>query len=149
MGSVQSSEWVPKFNMKNLKKAEGCISWNVVSTTMKMKLIKIDKNYQASSQKFKPIFLIVMSEHCVISSKNPSEFTLLKQVWHKVTIMRGKPEKCCSSNAMNNLTSKKQKVCSLCCWHVEIRRRKGSKRCDLFYGGEQDKPTWSGEIWWR
>ena len=45
----------------------------------------------------------------------------------------------CSSNAMNNLTSKKQKVCSLCYWHTETRRRKGHKRCDLFYGGERDK----------
>ena len=35
-----------------------------------------------------------------------------------------------SSNATNNLTSK-----------LNIRRRKGSKRCDLFYGGERDKPT--------
>ena len=51
--------------------------------------------------------------------------------------IRGK----CSSNAMNNLTSKKQKVCSLCYWHAETRRRKGRKRCDLFYGGECDKPT--------
>ena len=42
----------------------------------------------------------------------------------------------CSSNATNNLTSKKQKVCSLCYQHAETRRRKGSKRCDLFYGGE-------------
>ena len=42
----------------------------------------------------------------------------------------------CSSNAMNNLTLKKQKVCSLCYRHVETRRRKGCKRCDLFYGGE-------------
>ena len=47
----------------------------------------------------------------------------------------------CSSNATNNLTSKKQKVCSLCYRHVETRRRKGCKRCDLFYGGECDKPT--------
>ena len=54
----------------------------------------------------------------------------------------------CSSNATNNLTSKKQKVCSLCYRHAETRRRKGRKRFDLFYGGEQDKPTWSGEIWW-
>ena len=46
----------------------------------------------------------------------------------------------CSSNATNNLTSKKQKVCSLCYRHVETSRRKGRKRCDLFYGGEQDKP---------
>ena len=46
----------------------------------------------------------------------------------------------CSSNATNNLTSKKQKVCSLCYRHVETRRRKGCKRCDLFYGGERDKP---------
>ena len=52
----------------------------------------------------------------------------------------------CSNNATNNLTSKKQKVCSLCYRHAEIRRRKGRKRCDLFYGGERDKPTWSGEI---
>ena len=51
----------------------------------------------------------------------------------------------CSSNATNNLTLKKQKVCSLCYQHVETRRRKGHKRCD-FYGGECDKPTWSGEI---
>ena len=42
----------------------------------------------------------------------------------------------CSSNATNNLTSKKQKVCSLSYWHAETRRRKGSKRCDLFYGGK-------------
>ena len=41
-----------------------------------------------------------------------------------------------SSNATNNLTSKKQKVCSLCYRHVETRRRKGRKRCDLFYEGE-------------
>ena len=47
----------------------------------------------------------------------------------------------CSSNATNNLTSKKQKVCSLCYWHAETRRRKRLKRCDLFYGGECDKPT--------
>ena len=53
----------------------------------------------------------------------------------------------CSSNSTNNLTSKKQKVCSLCYRHAEIRR-KGRKRCDLFYGGKRDKPTWSGEIWW-
>ena len=53
-----------------------------------------------------------------------------------------------SSNATNNLTSKKQKVCSLCYWHVETRRRKGCKRYDLFYGGERDKSLWSGEIWW-
>ena len=55
----------------------------------------------------------------------------------------------CSSNATNNLTSKKQKVCSLSYQHAETRRRKGCKRCDLFYGGEHDKPTWSGKIWWR
>ena len=54
----------------------------------------------------------------------------------------------CSSNAMNNLTLKKQKVYSLCYRHVETRRRKGRKRCDLFYGGERDKPPWSGETWW-
>ena len=54
----------------------------------------------------------------------------------------------CSSNATNNLTSKKKKVCSLSYRHVETRRRKGCKRCDLFYGGEWDKPPWSGEIWW-
>ena len=53
----------------------------------------------------------------------------------------------CSSNATNNLTSKKQ-VCSLCYRHVETRRRKEHKRWDLFYGGEHDKPTWSGEIRW-
>ena len=47
----------------------------------------------------------------------------------------------CSSNATNNLTSKKQKVCSLCYRHVETRRRKRHKMCDLFYGGEWDKPT--------
>ena len=47
---------------------------------------------------------------------------------------------CCSSNATKNLTSKKQKVCSLFYRHVETRRRKGRKRCDLFYGGERDKP---------
>ena len=41
-----------------------------------------------------------------------------------------------SSNATNNLTSKKQKVCSLCYRHAETTRRKGRKRCDLFYGGE-------------
>ena len=46
----------------------------------------------------------------------------------------------CSSNATNNLTSKKQKVCSLCYQHTETRR-KGCKKCDLFYGGERDKPT--------
>ena len=51
----------------------------------------------------------------------------------------------CSSNATNNLTSKRQKVCSLCYRHAETRRSKGRKRCDLFYGGECDKPTWSGE----
>ena len=54
----------------------------------------------------------------------------------------------CSNNATNNLTSKKQKVCSLCYRCAETRRRKGRKRCDLFYGGERDKPAWSGEIWW-
>ena len=48
----------------------------------------------------------------------------------------------CSSNATNNLTSKKQKVCSFCYWHAKTRRRKGRKRCDLFYGGECDKPMW-------
>ena len=47
----------------------------------------------------------------------------------------------CSCNATNNLTSKKQKVCSLCYWHTETRRRKGCKWCDLFYGGECDKLT--------
>ena len=46
----------------------------------------------------------------------------------------------CNANAMNNLTSKKQ-VCSLYYRHAETRRRKGRKRCDLFYGGERDKPT--------
>ena len=45
----------------------------------------------------------------------------------------------CSSNASNNLSLKKQKVCSLCYWNVETRR-KGRKRCDLFYGGEHDEP---------
>ena len=45
-----------------------------------------------------------------------------------------------SSNATNNLTSKKQKVCSLCYRHAGTRRRKGRKGCDLFYGGECDKP---------
>ena len=54
----------------------------------------------------------------------------------------------CSSNSTNTLTSKKQKLCSLCYRHVETRRRKGCKRCDLFYRGERDKPPWSGEIWW-
>ena len=53
----------------------------------------------------------------------------------------------CSSNATNNRTSKKQ-VCSLCYQHMETSGRKGRKRCDLFYGGERDKPLWSGEIWW-
>ena len=51
----------------------------------------------------------------------------------------------CSSNATNNLTSKKQKVCSLCYRHAEIKRRKRRKRCELFYGGERDKPT----VKWR
>ena len=46
----------------------------------------------------------------------------------------------CSSNATNNLILKKQKVCSLCYRQVEIRR-KGRKKCDLFNGGERDKPT--------
>ena len=50
----------------------------------------------------------------------------------------------CSSNATNNFTSKKQ-VCSLRYQHAETRRKE-QKRCDLFYGGESDKPTWSGEI---
>ena len=54
----------------------------------------------------------------------------------------------CSSNATNNLTSKKQKVCTLCYRHVETRWRKGHKRCDLFFGGKHNKSTWSGEIWW-
>ena len=39
----------------------------------------------------------------------------------------------CSSNATNNLTSKKQKVCSLCYQHMETRRRKGHKRCDVLW----------------
>ena len=34
----------------------------------------------------------------------------------------------CSSNATNNLTSKKQKVCPLCSRHIENRRKKGHKR---------------------
>ena len=38
----------------------------------------------------------------------------------------------CGSNATNNLTSKKQKVCSLYYRHAETRRRKGRKRCDLW-----------------
>ena len=94
-----------------------------------------------------------------VSSNNTSNEDLVtilprRSIWHK----RPPPEcfMCdhrirgeCSSNATNNLTSKKQKVCSLCCRHVEIRRRKGSKRCVLFYGGERDKSMWSGEIWWR
>ena len=54
----------------------------------------------------------------------------------------------CSSNATNNLTSKKQKVYSLCYRHAETRRRKGCKRYDLFYEEERDKPLGSGEIWW-
>ena len=53
----------------------------------------------------------------------------------------------CSSNATNNLTSEKQKESSHCYRHTEIRRRKGRKRCDFFYGGEWDKPTWNSEIW--
>ena len=44
------------------------------------------------------------------------------------------------------ITSKKQKVCSLYYRHPETTKRKGSKRGDLFYGGEWDKPTISGEI---
>ena len=45
-----------------------------------------------------------------------------------------------SSNTTKNLTSKKQKVCFLCYRHMETSGRKGRKRCDLFYGGERDKP---------
>ena len=93
------------------------------------------------------------------SSNNTSNEDLVTILLWRSTRRKRPPPECfmcdhrisgeCSSNAMNNLTSKKQKVCSLCCRHMEIRRRKGSKRCDLFYGGELDKPTWSGEIWWR
>ena len=37
------------------------------------------------------------------------------------------------------LPREKQKVCSFCYRHAETRRRKGCKRCDLFYGEECDK----------
>ena len=84
------------------------------------------------------------------SSNNTSNEDLVTILLRKSTWRKRPPPECfmcdhrisgeCSSNATNNLTSKKQKVCSLFCWHVEIRRRKGSKRCDLFYGGERDKP---------
>ena len=38
----------------------------------------------------------------------------------------------CSSNATNNLTSKKQKVCSLCYRHMETRRKKGARGVTCF-----------------
>ena len=87
------------------------------------------------------------------NTSNEDQVTILP--WRSTRCKRPPPEcfMCdhrisgeCSSNAMNNLTSKKQKVFSLCYQHAETRRRKGRKRCDLFYGGECDKPTWSGEI---
>ena len=84
------------------------------------------------------------------SSNNTSNEDLVMILLQRSTQHKRPPTECfmcdhrisgeCSSNATNNLTSKKQKVCSLCCRHTEIRRRKGSKRCDLFYGGERDKP---------
>ena len=66
----------------------------------------------------------------------------------------------CSSNATNNLTLKKTEgVLSL----LPARGNQKKERmqegkdamcyliclwCDLFFGGEQDKPPRSGEIWW-
>ena len=38
----------------------------------------------------------------------------------------------CSSNATNNLTSKKQKVCSLCYQHMETRRKKDARVVTCF-----------------
>ena len=87
------------------------------------------------------------------NTSNEDQVTILPQ---RSTRRKRPPPECfmcdhrirgeCSSNATNNLTSKKQKVCSLCYRHTETRRRKGRKWCDLFYGGECDKSTWSGEI---
>ena len=89
------------------------------------------------------------------NTSNEDQVTILPR---RSTLRKRPPPECfmcdhgirgeCSSNATNNLISKKQKKCSLCYRHAETRRRKGRKRCDLFYGGERDKPTWSGKIWW-
>ena len=85
------------------------------------------------------------------SSNNTSDEDQVTILPRRTTQHKRPPPKCfmcdhrirgqCSSNATNNLTSKKQKECSLCYRHAETRRRKGRKRCDLFYGGERDKPT--------
>ena len=84
-----------------------------------------------------------------VSSDNISNEDLVTVMPERSTQRKRLPLECfmcdhrfreeCSSNATNNLTSKKQKVCSLCYQHVETRR-KGRKRCDLFYG-ECDKLT--------
>ena len=83
-------------------------------------------------------------------SDNTSNEDLVTVLPQRSTRCKRPPTKCfmcdhrirveCSSNATNNLTLKKQKVCSLCYQHAETGR-KGRKRCDLFYGGEHDKPT--------
>ena len=80
------------------------------------------------------------------SSKNTSNEDLVTIMPRRSAQHKRPPPECfmcdhrirgeCSGNATNSLTSKKQKVCSLCYQHAEIRRRKGCKRCDLFYGGE-------------
>ena len=80
------------------------------------------------------------------SSNNTSDEDLVTILPQRSTRCKRPPPECfkCdhrikgeySSNATNNLTLKKQKVYSLCYWHVEIRRSKGCKRCGLFYGGE-------------
>ena len=81
------------------------------------------------------------------NTSNEDQVTILPR---RSTLHKRPPPECfmcdhrirgeCSSNATNNLTLKKQ-VCSLCYQHVETRKRKGCKSCDLFYGGECDMPT--------
>ena len=90
------------------------------------------------------------------SSDNTSNEDLVIVLPRRSTQRKSPPPECfmcdhrirgweCSSSATNNVTTKKQKVLSLYYRHVETRR-KGRKRCDLFYGGERDTPTLSGEI---
>ena len=94
-------------------------------------------------------FVTIRERHCEqapstnagdASSNNTSNEDQVTMLPRRSTRRKRPPPECfmcnhrikgeCSSNATNNLTSKKQ-VCSLCYRHAETRRRKGRKRCDF------------------
>ena len=60
-GSVQSSVWAPEFDMKHLKKAKGHTSTETCEYNNEDNRLNTlnDKNYQALSQKFREMLLIL------------------------------------------------------------------------------------------